>query len=403
MHRRDLILAVYLPTALLATAQGFLLATLPVYASKLNSNYTIVSLVVSGLALGSLVTDLPAGLVLQRIGLKRAMVIGTGLVAICTAMLGVPDNIGWVFALRLAAGVGTTLWGLSRHSFIAQAIPIEERGRSIAVFGGINRIGVFAGPALGGYIGNWFSLEAAFAAAGLLGFAALIVAIRFIPSHVPAIHATLVHNRSERWEIVRHSFRTHGRDVGAAGLAQLFAQMIRQGRQLLIPLIGADLIGLNTAQIGLVMTIAAILDMSLFIPAGYVMDHFGRKCAAVPSFLVMAAGVFLLPLADSYVTLMGIAILIGFGNGLGSGTMMTLGADLAPVGATGEFLGIWRLISDIGQVLGPLAVGVLASQLGLHGSALALAGIGLLAAGTLSFLVRETRRPHAVVAEPANS
>lgn len=403
MHRRDLILAVYLPTALLATAQGFLLATLPVYASKLNSNYTIVSLVVSGMALGSLVTDLPAGLVLQRVGLKRAMIIGTGLVGLSTAVLGVPQNIGWVFALRLAAGVGTTLWGLSRHSFIAQAIPIEERGRSIAVFGGINRIGVFAGPALGGYIGNWLSLEAAFLAAGLLGFAALIVAIQFIPAHVPAIHATLVHNRSERWTIVRHSFRTHGRDVAAAGLAQLLGQMIRQGRQLLIPLIGADLIGLNTAQIGLVMTVAAILDMSLFIPAGYLMDHYGRKCAAVPSFLVMAAGVFLLPLADNYVTLMGIAILIGFGNGLGSGTMMTLGADLAPVGATGEFLGIWRLISDSGQVLGPLAVGVLASQLGLHGSALALAGIGLLAAGTLSFFVRETRRPRVVVPEPANS
>lgn len=402
MHRRDLILAVYLPTALLATAQGFLLATLPIFASHLDSNYTIISLVVSGMALGSLLTDLPAGFVLQRIGLKRAMVIGTGLVALSTAMLGVPDNIGWVVALRLAAGVGTTLWGLSRHSFIAQAVPIEERGRTIAVFGGINRIGVFAGPALGGYIAKWLSLEWSFVAAGLLGAGALFIAIRFIPSHVPIIHASLVHDRSERWGIVRHSFRTHGRDVGAAGLAQLFGQMIRQGRQLLIPLIGASIIGLNTAQIGLVMTVAAILDMSLFVPAGYLMDHFGRKCAAVPSFLVMAAGVFLLPLADSYFSLMAIAILIGFGNGLGSGTMMTLGADLAPPGATGEFLGIWRLISDVGQVLGPLAVGVIASQLGLHGSALALGGIGLLASATLSFFVRETRRRPAVISEPAN-
>src|SRR5690242_7058472 len=88
MHRRDLILAVYLPTALLATAQGFLLATLPIFASHLNANYTIISLVVSGMALASLLTDLPAGLVLQRIGLKRAMVIGTGMVALSTAMLG---------------------------------------------------------------------------------------------------------------------------------------------------------------------------------------------------------------------------------------------------------------------------------------------------------------------------
>jgi MFS family permease len=86
------------------------------------------------------------------------------------------------------------------------------------------------------------------------------------------------------------------------------------------------------------------------------------------------------------------AALIGFGNGLGSGTMMTLGADLAPPGATGEFLGIWRLIGDLGQVGGPMAVGILASIFGLTGSALALAGIGLLAALTLLFLVKETHR-----------
>ena len=71
---------------------------------------------------------------------------------------------------------------------------------------------------------------------------------------------------------------------------------------------------------------------------------------------------------------------------------MTLGADLAPPGATGEFLGIWRLIGDLGQVAGPMAVGVLASLFGLHGSAIVLAGIGLLASLTLMFLVKETYR-----------
>lgn len=71
--------------------------------------------------------------------------------------------------------------------------------------------------------------------------------------------------------------------------------------------------------------------------------------------------------------------------------MMTLGADLAPVGATGEFLGIWRLIGDVGMVAGPLAVGLIANQVGLRGSALALMAAGLIASTTLLFLVKETR------------
>jgi MFS-type transporter involved in bile tolerance (Atg22 family) len=71
--------------------------------------------------------------------------------------------------------------------------------------------------------------------------------------------------------------------------------------------------------------------------------------------------------------------------------MMTLGADLAPPGATGEFLGIWRLIGDIGSVAGPLMVGIVASAVGLSGGAWVLALAGWLAVVTLAGLVRETR------------
>ncbi|HEU5432072.1 MAG TPA: MFS transporter, partial [Thermomicrobiales bacterium] len=81
----------------------------------------------------------------------------------------------------------------------------------------------------------------------------------------------------------------------------------------------------------------------------------------------------------------------GFGNGIGSGTMMTLGADLAPRGATGEFLGLWRLIGDVGMAAGPLAVGAVAAAFGLADGAYALAAIGFLAALTMAGLVRETR------------
>ncbi len=99
------------------------------------------------------------------------------------------------------------------------------------------------------------------------------------------------------------------------------------------------------------MTLGAVVDVSMFFPAGMLMDRFGRKVAAVPSFGLMALGIGLIPFARSFdfLTLLLVTMIIGFGNGLGSGLMMTLGADLAPPGAAGEFLGFWRLIGDIGQ------------------------------------------------------
>ena len=167
--------------------------------------------------------------------------------------------------------------------------------------------------------------------------------------------------------------------------------MIRAGRFLIIPLWGSQQLGLNAAQIGTIVTAAAIVDVAMFIPAGMLMDRFGRKVAAVPSFSLMALGIGLVPFTTSFLTLLLVAALIGMGNGLGSGLMMTLGADLAPPGATGEFLGVWRLIGDIGAVAGPIVIGIVAAALGLSGGAWVLSLVGWLAVLTLARLVRETR------------
>lgn len=390
MRRSELALAVYLPTALLAMGQGLLLATLPFYADELGVGVMVVSVIVSAAAIGTLLTDVPAGALLYRIGLRRAMLIGSALVVIGTISLALPLSPVLVVLFRLLAGIGTAMWGLSRHAFITQNADIASRGRSIAVFGGINRIGMFGGPAIGGIVATAASTSASFLLAGAMGLLALFAAAFFIPKE----HGATVMPRGsgrKRWDLVRQTLRTNSGDLAAAAVAQLFGQMIRQGRHLLIPLVGATTLDLNPAQVGLIMTSSAVLDMSMFIPAGVLMDRYGRKFASVPSFALMAIGIGMVPFAESFVGLLIAALVIGLGNGIGSGTMMTLGADLAPEGATGEFLGIWRLIGDVGMVAGPLAVGFIAAWLGLAGSAIALMVAGFLASAILFFLVKETR------------
>lgn len=390
MRRTELALAVYLPTALLAMGQGLLLVTLPFYASDLGVGLTMVSVIVSAAAMGTLVTDVPAGAVLFRIGLRRSMLIGSAMVVCGTLSLALPLPVEAVVALRLLAGVGTAMWGLSRHAFITQNADPGSRGRSIAVFGGINRIGMFAGPAIGGLLATAASTAASFLVAGVMGLLAFVAALLFIPRDKAAETASRGLGQA-RWSLVRRTLRDNSGDLMAAAIAQLFAQMIRQGRTLLIPLVGGTSLDLNPAEVGLIMTASAVLDMSMFIPAGVLMDRFGRKFASVPSFAVMAIGIGMVPFAGSFMGLLIAALVIGLGNGLGSGAMMTLGADLAPEGATGEFLGIWRLIGDVGMVAGPLAVGFIAAWMGLTGSAIALMVAGILASAILFFLVKETR------------
>ena len=60
-----------------------------------------------------------------------------------------------------------------------------------------------------------------------------------------------------------------------------------------------------------------------------------------------------LPLTQGAGTLLLAAMALGVGNGIGSGLIMTLGADHSPRHGRAQFLGVWRLMSDIGGSFGP--------------------------------------------------
>ncbi|MFM7196914.1 MAG: MFS transporter [Chloroflexota bacterium] len=394
----SLILPVYVPSLLLSAGQGILVPTLPLFAQdRFEVNFSLVSLVVAAAGLGTLISDVPAGMLIERWGRKPVMIAGTFAAAVATMLMGTAAPLAAVtgifpayvalVCLRLVAGGGSAMWNISRMAYIADVVPIADRGRALSTFGGVGRIGTFVGPFVGGLIGTWFGLEASFYVAG--GLSLIGAAISIFTIH-ESRQATGRAGKHMQWALVGTVARRHWRDLTAAGSAQVFAQMIRAGRQLIVPLYASNTLGLSVAEIGSIVSISSAVDMSLFLPAGILMDKLGRKFASVPSFIVLAIGMAMVPFTVDYATLLIATCVMGFGNGIGSGTMMTLGADLAPREATGEFLGVWRLIGDAGTSGGPMAVGAIADLIGLGPAAFCLSATGILAASTLVVFVRET-------------
>jgi MFS family permease len=123
--------------------------------------------------------------------------------------------------------------------------------------------------------------------------------------------------------------------------------------------------------------------MAFFYPAGRLMDLRGRAVVAVTSMLGLAAALLLLPLTTSVVTFTLVALLAGLGNGMGSGIVMTLGADLSPPGQRPTFFGIWRVISDTGTGAGPFLLAGIAAAVSLGAGVIAMGGVALLAAAAM--------------------
>ena len=379
---------VYLPTFLASFGQGMLIPTLPLFVRDLGVNFTLVTLAVAVAGLGTLVWNVPAGLLLARSSERRIQFVGMSVMAAATVLLGFTESYPLVIALRVLAGVGMSMWTLSRMTFMLRMTPSHQRGRVMSLFGGVNRIAVFASPAVGGALADYLGFGPAFLIAGLV--MALGVVPTLLYSEPSSTQRLIVGRRPPGWRQIGRVVRDHRHDLLTAGTGQIFAGMIRSGRQVVIPLYAAFVLDLDATAVGVAVSALAAIDMTLFPLAGYVMDRFGRRFATVPSFALLGVGMALLPLARDFTGLILIGLLLGLANGIGSGSMLTLSTDLAPEDSPAQFLGVWRLIGDIGHSGGPLLVGTVADLIGLAMAPFFLAAVGLAGALMFGFVVRET-------------
>jgi MFS family permease len=146
----------------------------------------------------------------------------------------------------------------------------------------------------------------------------------------------------------------------------------------------AEHLGLDAQTTSVIFGLSGAVDMLLFYPAGSVMDRFGRKWVAVPSMLVLGLAHLFLPLTHSVSTLTAVALLMGVGNGLGAGILMTLGVDAAPPGGRAQFLGAFRLFADTGSGAGPFLIAAVTALAGLGPAVLFMGVTGWAAAAAMS-------------------
>ena len=385
---RPLALSLYLPALMTTLGSGLLVPILPLYAAGFEISYGLIGLILAGEGLGTLIADVPTGMIQRRFGNKQVLMTGFMVSMISVALLCFAQSIWIVLLLRLTAGFGRAMISVSMHIYVASQVKLSQRGKAISMFGGTHRLGGFIGPAIGGIIAGGFGFRAVFIVFALAAGIGLVFVMLFTHSgreKQPQKHSARHHQLH-----LLAMLRSHCRVLASAGTAQIFGQMIRAGRIAVIPIFAADALGLGVDQIGFIVSLSAAVDFSLFLVAGWLMDRHGRKFAIVPCFSIQALGMALVPLTATFGGLLFAAVLIGFGNGLGAGSMMTLGADLSPAESRGEFLGVWRLISDVGFTGGPLVVGAVADLFVLSSAVWVIAGSGLAAASIFLFFVPET-------------
>jgi len=372
--------SVYLPALLYGIGQGAIAPVVALSARGLGASIAVASLVVAAAGVGKVIGDIPAGALTSRIGERRAMLLATGLVSIAlAACLVVPNVWGLAVAITLT-GVAGAVWGLARQAYLSEAVPTQLRARALSTLGGVQRIGSFIGPFLGAFAMKFLGTDGAYWVH--LGAAVLACAVMLSLPELESVRR----NRAANPVVLQSThavIREHLPVLRTLGLGALLVGAVRASRQVVIPL-WAEHLGLDPQTTSIIFGISGAVDMLLFYPAGSVMDRFGRKWVAVPSMFVLGLAHLLLPLAHSVTTLTAIALLMGIGNGLGAGVIMTLGADAAPPGARAQFLGAFRLCADTGNCAGPILIAAITALTSLGPAVLAMGLTGWAASAAMN-------------------
>ncbi|MGM1016761.1 MAG: MFS transporter [Actinomycetota bacterium] len=410
---------VYAPTVLFALGEGAVIPLIPVIAAKLGADVASAALVAAALVVGQLCGNLPAGWAVARMG-ERLTMVTAGAVAMLAAvgMIFAP-TLGLFAAAVFLLGFCAAAFGLARHAFMTTRVPVHFRARALALLGGSFRFGLFIGPFVAAGLLALFDTELAAIWFFLVCLLVMVLLVLLGPDPektVPRIMRAADTRHSsptfdDSGEVVTGSIPTSERAgvfrtmwqyrgvLGRLGLAAASLSAVRSTRQVVIPLWGLSL-GLDASTIALVVGISGAIDFALFYASGQVMDRFGRLWAAMPAMLLMGAGLLILSVThdgDSAILWYGmVAALLGVGNGLSSGILLTLGADVAPSREPAAFLGSWRTLTDAGGAVAPLIVSGVTALVSLSLATGVMGVIALVGAvGFFRWIPRFSPRPAA--------
>lgn len=400
---------IYGPTLLFAIGEGAVIPLIPVIANRLGADVALAALVAAALVVGQLCGNIPAGWAVARFGERITM--GVAGIVILGGLVGVvfAGTLAIFAAAVFLIGFCAASFALARHSFMTTRVPLHFRARALSLLGGTFRLGMFVGPFISAALLGIFGDETA----SILFFAvcqvATILLVFLGPDPEKAVPVTgdaagepadgASREAEDTGEPVSGAiptaeragvFRTMWRFravLARLGLAAASLSAVRSARQVVLPLWGVSL-GLDASTIAVVVGVSGAIDFALFYASGQVMDRFGRLWAALPAMVLMGAGFLALAfthdLTSAAMWFAMFAAVLGVGNGLSSGILLTLGADLAPPDEPAAFLGSWRTLTDAGGAVAPVLISALTATVSLSG---AVGAMGVIAAlGAFGFV-----------------
>lgn len=395
-------------TMMLVTGMNILVPVLPGYARSFGVSATEIGMVVAAFAVGRLLFDVIGGALADRFGVRVVCEVGCVVTGLASIVGGLTHSFDMLLGARLVQGVGSALYMSAATALVVALLPPGKAGRWMSAYQGIFLMGLAIGPLIGGVVAEQFGQRAPFHAYAIMCLIALGLSVTRLPGPAEADRLRAGSGGSAgdtpsvpRRQAVRQLLRHPA--FGISLLIILVMFILRSGlRNTAVPLYAEEVLRLPTGTIGLLVTTAAVGQIAAMWHAGKSLDAWGRRPIVILSLFAAAASVILFALAFEPWILFVLMLVLGIVTAYSTSAPTVIMVDVTEPRIRGTAIGIQRMVTDVGQLAGPVLVGLALDYADYTVAFVGTAGLVLLVA-FVSLLLRETSPGHPPDRTPSSS
>ena len=340
------------------------------------------------------------GVYAERVGTRRAMLMGAGVAAIGFVATALAHSVLDLLLWRSLCAVGYAAVFVAAQAYVLDHATPGTRARSFALFVGAIMAATVCGPSIGGILADNIGLRPTFAIAALLAAGSMLV-IQQLPDTAHAAPDRVAVRLPKLREI--GALLMNRRFMVVTGLAAMPAKILLTGVCFyLIPLYVVS-VGSTQAMAGrILMTYAVMMVVMAPVTAGLATDR-NRMHALVAGGLVVSGLGGMLMLAGGGVGWVFLAVtLVGLGQSMSISAQSALvsehcGPEIAQLGE-GVVYGVYRLLERMGNAAGPLIAALLLMHFDHRTGFVAIGGGVLLCGAAFAWATRSGHKPALVAA-----
>ncbi len=373
---------------------GAMVPTLALYSQSFGVSASAIGMAVAIYGLGRFAANIPAGRLCDGLGRRPTLVFGGILSAAGNLWCGWASGYPEFIVARFVAGAGAGLIVTAGQVVLADISTPERRGRMLSIYQGTFIFAVGVGPFPGGLLAEYYGLAAPFIVNGVASIVVTVVAW-FAVAETRELSRGRPGARASADIPFMAQLRSLAGNTGfvLVSLISLMNAVVRTGGLFaIIPVLMTERLGLSVTVIGFALMIGSVVGLIAAYPGGWLADRYGRKAVIVPATLLTAASMALFCIATSYAWFLAACILWSIASSIGSAAPAAYAADSAPPGMNAASMSAFRLTSDIGYVLGPIAMGLIVDGSGPVVAVMASAALLILIGLTFAFLATESHR-----------